>query len=141
MKSNERRLRTIYLSLTPQQIVVVWLRNALQAGTLEEGVRHSPPYRSAVANAVLETVRDSMKGQDESLIERAVLQARQEADLPYNLVINANVEVIESRVQREREYILLLGYLGAEMRATPTKDQVEGKSQTNRILGRARILC
>ena len=35
MKSNERRLRTIYLSLTPEQIVIVWLRNALQAGTLE----------------------------------------------------------------------------------------------------------
>jgi hypothetical protein len=44
MNSNERRLRTIYLSLTPQQIVGVWLRNALQAGTFEEGVRHSPPY-------------------------------------------------------------------------------------------------
>ena len=124
MKSNERRLRTIYLSLTPQQIVVVWLRNALQAGTLEEGVRHSPSYRSAVANAVLETVRDSMKGQDESLIERAVLQARQEADLPYNLVINANVAVIESRMQREREYIFLLGYLGAEIRYS---DQRSGR--------------
>ena len=125
MKSNERRLRTIYLSLTPQQIVVVWLRNALQAGTLEEGVRHSPPYRSAVANAVLETVRDSMKGQDESLIERAVLQARQEADLPYILVINANVEVTESRLQLGREYIFLLALLGAELRGKTTEQSIE----------------
>jgi hypothetical protein len=35
------------------------------------------------------------------------------------------VAVIENKVQREREYILLLAYLGAEIRATPTKDQVE----------------
>jgi hypothetical protein len=62
---------------------------------------------------------------DDSLIERAVLQARQEADFLYNLVVTANVAIFESRAQREREYILLLGYLNAEMRATPTKDQVE----------------
>lgn len=62
MNSNELRLRTIYLSLTPQQMVVVWLRNALQAGTLEEGVRHSPPYRGGVANAVLETVAKQPEG-------------------------------------------------------------------------------
>src|SRR3982074_2740199 len=125
MKSNERRLRTIYLSLTPQQIVVVWLKNALQAGTLEESVLRSPLNRDTVANAVLKTVRNSMKGQDESLIERAVLQARQEADLPYNLVINANVEVTESRVQGEREYILLLALLGAEWRGKTTEQSIE----------------
>jgi hypothetical protein len=55
MKSRPRRLRSIELSLTPQQVVVVWLRDATQAGTFEEGARHSPPYRSAVANAVLRT--------------------------------------------------------------------------------------
>ena len=125
MKSNERRLRTIYLALTPQQMVVVWLRNALQAGTFEEGVRHSPPYRGAVANAVLETVRNSMKGQDESLITQAVLRARQEADLLYILVVNANVAVIESGVQREREYILSLGLIGAELRGKTTEQSIE----------------
>jgi hypothetical protein len=35
------------------------------------------------------------------------------------------MKVLESRAHRERECILLLGYLGAEMRATPTKDRVE----------------
>ena len=52
------------------------------------------------------------------LIERAVLQARQEADLLYLLVIKANVEVPESRTRREREYVLLVGCLGAQIRAT-----------------------
>jgi hypothetical protein len=33
-----------------------------------------------VANAVYDTVRNSMKGQTELLVERAILQARREAD-------------------------------------------------------------
>jgi hypothetical protein len=64
---------------------------------------------------VLHTVQNSMKGQAEQLIERAVLQARREADLLYNLVVGANGEVIENRAQREREYMFLLGYLSAEI--------------------------
>jgi hypothetical protein len=71
MKSRQRRLKAIELSLTPQQIEVVWLRDALHAGTLEEGARHSPPYRGVVANAVFRTVTESMKGQPEELIERS----------------------------------------------------------------------
>lgn len=125
MKSHRQRVRVIELSLTPQQVVMVWLRNALQAGTLEEGARHLPPHRSAVANAVYHNVRNSMKGQDDSLIERAIVQSRQEADLLYMLAINANLDVIRTRVQREREYVLLLGYLGAEMRGNPTLDAVQ----------------
>jgi hypothetical protein len=66
-----------------------------------------------------------MKDQPELLGERAVLQARREADLLYNLVVGANVAVIENREQREREYIFLLGYLGAETRGNPTKDRVQ----------------
>jgi hypothetical protein len=125
MGSRQRRLKAIELTLTPQQVVVLWLRNALQAGTFEQGARHSPPYRGAVANAVRDTVRKSMKGQLEPLIERAVLQARREADLLYLLVVRANVEVVENRVQREREYIFLLGYLSAEMNERVTKARVE----------------
>jgi hypothetical protein len=93
MKSRQRRLKAIELTLTPKQ-VVVWLRNALQAGTFEEGARRTPPPREAVANAVRSAVRNSMKGQPDLLVERAVLQARREADLLYNLVVGANVAVI-----------------------------------------------
>ena len=35
MKSRQRRLKAIELTLTPKQVVVVWLRNALQAGTFD----------------------------------------------------------------------------------------------------------
>ena len=129
MKGIPRRLKAIELTLTPQQVVLVWLRNALQAGTLEEGARHSPPYRGTVANAVYETVRNSMKGQPELLVERAINQARREADLLYLLAVNANIAVHESRLQREREYILLLGYLNAELNGKVTKDRVEDLRQ------------
>ena len=125
MNSRHRRIRAIELTLTPQQVVAVWLRNALQAGTLEEGARHSPMYRGMVADAVYDTVRNSMKGQPEPLVERAILQARREADLLYQLVVMANMSVLESRAQREREYVFLLGYLGAELNGRVTKDRVE----------------
>ncbi len=125
MKSRQRRLKTIELDLTPEQVVVVWLRNALQAGTFEEGARRTPPPRAAVANAVRNTVRNSMKGQEASLVERAILQARQEADLLYNLAVHANVTTFESKGQREREYLFLLGYLSAEMRGKATKDRIQ----------------
>jgi hypothetical protein len=52
MKSSQKRLSAIELSLTPQQVVVVWLRNVLQAGTCEDAVRRTPLPRGAVANAV-----------------------------------------------------------------------------------------
>jgi len=125
MKSRQRRVRAIELTLTPHEVVLVWLRNALQAGTFEEGARHSPPYRGAIANEVFRTVRSSMKGQPEPLIERAVIQARQEADSLYLLVVNANTAVLEGRVEREREYIFLLGYLSAEMHGKAPKDRVQ----------------
>jgi len=124
MKSRQQRVRAIELSLTPQQVVMVWLRNA-QAGTFEEGARHSPPYRGAIANEVFRSVRSSMKGQPELLVERAVVQARQEADSLYLLVINANSAVFEGSAARRREYIILLGYLSAEARGNLTKARVE----------------
>ena len=125
MQSQKRRLKTIELDLTPQQLVVLWLRNALQAGTFEEGARRTPPPRAAVANAVRNAVRNSMKGQQTSLIERAILQARQEADLVYNLAVHVNVKAFENRERREREYLFLLGYLSAEMHGKATKDRMQ----------------
>jgi hypothetical protein len=69
-------------------------------------------------------VRNSTKGQPDLLVEQAVLQARQEADLLYNVVVAANVAVLENEQQRGREYVLLLRYLSAEMRAGLTEDRV-----------------
>ena len=124
MNNHQRRLKSVELNLTPRQVVLVWLRNAIQAGTFEDGALQTPSPRGAVANAVFLTVRNSMKGQSEPLIERGVLQARQEADLVYNLVVRANVAVLENAEQREREYFFLLGYLRAEMDGNATEDRI-----------------
>ena len=123
--TRRRRVRAIELTLTPQQIVLVWLRNALQAGSFEDGVRQTPTPREAVANAVFSAVRSGMKGQPELLVERAVLQARREADSLYNLIVNVNVAVVESTEQRERECSFLLGYVDAEVNGKATKNRVE----------------
>lgn len=42
----------------------------------------------------------------------------------YNLVVCANVAVLESAEQREREYFFLLGYLRAEMGGNATEDGI-----------------
>jgi hypothetical protein len=125
MTSRQRRLKAIELTLTPQQIVLVWLRSALQAGTYEDGSQLTPPAREAVAIAVQKSVLTSLKGQEESLVERAGLQARQEADFLYMLVTNTNGEVLRSSIQRGREHLFLLGYLSAEMNGDMTKDRIE----------------
>jgi hypothetical protein len=112
MKREDRRLKTIELSLTPSQVVLLWLKTAVTR-TYEEGARQAPPPRSAIANSVGRNVRDSLKDKPEEMIERAVLQARQEADLLYNLVIDLNVCVQNEFIAINREYALFLGNISA----------------------------
>jgi hypothetical protein len=45
VKTPQQRLKTIELTLTPKQVVVVWLRNAIRAATFEDGARRTPPPR------------------------------------------------------------------------------------------------
>jgi hypothetical protein len=40
LNNRQRRVRAMELSLTPLQVVMVWLRDAAQAGTSEEGSHH-----------------------------------------------------------------------------------------------------
>jgi hypothetical protein len=47
------------------------------------------------------------------------------SDSLYLLVVNANIAVLEGRVERGREYIILLGYLSAEIRGNLMKDRLE----------------
>ena len=125
MASRQRRVRAIELTLTPQEIVLVWLKNAMEAGTFEEAARHSPPPRGTVANTVYRNVRESMKGQPDPLVERAILQARREADSLYRLVVNVNMAALEGWEERRREYVFLLGYLSAEIHGRAPKNRVE----------------
>jgi hypothetical protein len=128
MNNRQRRVRAIELTLTPKQVVMMYVRDALKAaGTMEEWARarHSPPCRIAVANTVYDTVRSSMKGQPDPLVERAIRQAQREADLLYLLLAFTNIAILEDREQRRREHVFLLGYLSAEMNGETTKDRVQ----------------
>jgi len=108
VNSQQRRLKTIELTLTPYQTVLLWLTNAVE-GSFEDGVPQSP--RSVIANSILKTVTNALKGESDVVVERAILQGRQEADVLFNLVITVNDRVLTSTSERNREYLFLLLYL------------------------------
>lgn len=108
MNSRHRRLKAIELALTPRQTVLMWIRNATN-GTIEDPLPHTFPRR-VIANSILANVTKAMKFESERSIERAVRQARQEADILYNLAIDVNVEVLTSTSGRVREAAFLAQY-------------------------------
>ena len=55
MKSHQHRLKTIELSLTPEQIVLVRHEAAKKAGSLVDAALISPAPRQAIANAGLQS--------------------------------------------------------------------------------------
>ena len=108
MKNRTKRLKTIELTLTPQQTALLWLANAVKY-TFADGARQFP--RTTIANSVRKAVTHSMKSESDAVVERAILQGRQEADVLFNLVITINARVLASTSERKREYLFLLFYL------------------------------
>ena len=113
MKSRQQRLKAIELTLTPLQIVLVWLGRAQKGGRFVEGGLRSQSPREFVANAVSEAIRSSMKGNSEPVIERAIQQARQEADLLYLLIIEANSSILRRSDESRQSLMLVNGHLQA----------------------------
>lgn len=109
MNHRQRRLKTIELALTPRQTVLLWIRKATN-GTFEDGALHAFP-RGVIANSIMNNVTNALKLGSQELIERAVRQARQEADILYNLAIDVNAEVLTSTIARHRESAFLAQYL------------------------------
>jgi hypothetical protein len=108
VNNQQRRLRKIELTLTPQQTTLLWLTNAVQS-TFADGATQFP--RATIANSIRKTVMHTMKGESDAVVERAIVQARQEADVLYNLVITVNERVLTSTSERNREFLFLLLYL------------------------------
>jgi hypothetical protein len=109
VNNRRRRLKAVELALTPRQTVLLWIRTATN-GTTEDCIRHTLPRR-AIADSILKNVTNAMKGEHDAVVERAVTQARQEADTLYNLCIAVNISVLESTSQRKRECRFLFQYL------------------------------
>jgi len=95
MNNHQRRLKTIELGMTPQQIVLLWLANAQKTGSLIDASRQSPFPRRAIATRVIDVIRPSMKGEPKPVIQDAIMQARREADFLYMLIVIANNAVEE----------------------------------------------
>lgn len=105
-------------------VVLLWMKNALM-GIYEQGASPSPPPRGAIASSISRAVRSILKAQPETVVERAVRQARQEADSLYMLVVGANAAVQESGLEREREYLFLLAYLKTMIAGAATSKSEE----------------
>ena len=72
-----QRLKTIEVSLTPSDVVLFWMKNALPK-SYEEGAFESPQPRSAIARSIARIVRAGLKGETDTVVERGILQARRE---------------------------------------------------------------
>jgi hypothetical protein len=112
MSNHRQRLKEIEVSLTPREVLFLWMRKVLP-GTFEDAVFHFQPVwpRAAVANSIAGIVKKSLEGQPETLVEQAIHQARREADWLYMIVVDANTYVQEEFLQRTREKLFLLCYL------------------------------
>jgi len=87
-------MKTIEVNLTPKQIVILWLKKSQNAGSFGDGCLQSPPARGYVANAVYAAVSGSMKGYPKPVVEKAIRQARQEADSLYMLIVQINLGIL-----------------------------------------------
>jgi hypothetical protein len=133
VSNHQRRLKTIELTLTPRQIVLLWLKQAQKENYLQGSLK-SPSPREYVANAVGNTVRKGMKGGSEQIIEMAIEQARKEADLLYLLVIDANGWVLGRNYEYKQSLMLTSGHLRAVGQALA--HQVSGGAE---LLSRLRV--
>jgi len=115
MISYKRRLETIELTLTPSQIVLMWLHEALQSKLDDVALQPQWP-RETLWKSISRTVRSNLKGQPELVVERAVRQARQEGDLLYNIVVMANISVQREFERRCREWFFVCQFLKAMSR-------------------------
>jgi hypothetical protein len=90
-------------------------------GTYESGAFQSPPPRSAIANSIARIVTNALKGHTETVLEKAILQAGQEADLLYNIIVDVNGSIQNQYRERYREFAFLLGFFSAVMRGCIAK--------------------
>jgi hypothetical protein len=108
--NHRQRLKTIELSMTPSQAVLLWFEKTKKAGSFEQGSQHRPVPREAIAKAVESLIRRGMKAEPEHLLQEAVRQAQQEADSLYLLIIEANVAALHAIYYRNKYLMLVSGH-------------------------------
>jgi len=120
----QTRLRTIEVKLTPSQVVLLWIKSAIR-GTYEEGAFRPVLPRTVIANSIASILRSALKGEPEAVIDRGILQGRQEADTLFCLMVEVNAQVHRQSLESDREFTFLLGYfsrtMGSDVRSISEK--------------------
>jgi len=124
MSNHERRLRTIEVKLTPKQIVILWLKTSQKAGSFADGCLQSPHARGYVADAVYAAVSGSMKGYPKPVVEKAIRQARQEADALYMLIVQVNLGILMDVALSKDCFRLVIRHF----RAATTQEEINAES-------------
>ena len=71
----EKRLRTVELQLTPQQIVIVVWKELQEGRTLDAAMRRALPPREHVHREVRRVIRTALKGAAHDVMAKAERQA------------------------------------------------------------------
>src|SRR6266571_1731107 len=108
------RLVKVETSLTPEQAVLLWFREAQQTASYEEYAQKvmrepvSEAPRSRLPRMVAQAAREALRkqGKNEILLQKAELQAWKQTDFLLLLIMNLNAEALEG--QRERWLCLAL---------------------------------
>jgi len=66
MSNHRGRLEEIEVSLTPQQVVLLWMKNMLPRKYAEGLLQSIRPPREAISNSVAQVVRGGLKGHPEA---------------------------------------------------------------------------
>ena len=121
MISHKRRLTEIELTLTPSQIVLMWLNEVCQSKLDDVALQPQWP-REMLCKSISKAVRSSLRGQPELVVERALRQARQQGDLLYNIVVTANISVQREFERFCREWFFVCQFLKAVSRGEGAAD-------------------
>jgi len=95
VNTHPQRIKAIEVSLTPNQVVLLWMETALK-DRYAHGALQSPCRRSGIANSVARVVRMGL-GQPPDMVERAI------ADFLYNIVVDVNSAVLTQFFARQHE--------------------------------------
>jgi len=136
MDKRRRRLTKIEVNLTPEQIVLLWMKKSLSR-PLEEAALQCPPPREAIAKSVIRVVREALKNEPATVVERAILQARREADWLYMIIVQINYKVQTQLDSSQRECVFLVGWLCTALQCSSFSLCSDGILETLGILHRA----
>ena len=138
MRSGERRLAKIEISLSPTQAVLLWLEEAHQHGSLQGYARWLKEQPEAayplvhLPRQVRNAVRDAARGQRRQDIDALILRAERDVTFLFKLFMEAHARVLDARKADALGTVWLLERL--RRFSTATRQQLREEASTWREL-------